>query len=142
MTVSKQKQSQPSSQSQSYMDSIKQSTKNMFQKVPPYERLMCTGTEGNSNAVSRAELKKERLRSIRHEIAKSKSGVWGPTHSFDSEDENENGPSDKKNGRRSSKGDAVSGVEPSPQKAKRLTLQSKRPPGVPLQKGKDKSGTD
>ncbi len=52
-----------------------------FKKHLSYEQLLCN--DGNA----RAEVN-ERLRSIRHATAKSKSGVWGPTHS-DSEDEDE-----------------------------------------------------
>ncbi len=122
----------------SVFESLKQSTRNLFQKVPPYERLLplpCT-EDGNSNSnpksntnaalssiveglgdtfvrcstatginnvnvdnisrtmnaltsnVKNDQAKLERLRSIRHDTARSKSGVvWGPTHSFDSDEE-------------------------------------------------------
>lgn len=69
------------------MDSLKNTTKHMFQKVSPYERLMCN--EGSSDQVKTA---KERRRSIRHAAAKSKSGMWGPSHSFDSEDNADSDP--------------------------------------------------
>ena len=43
----------------------------------PYSRLMCN-TDGS--------LEKERKRNLRQDFAKSKSGTWGPTHSQDSDD--------------------------------------------------------
>lgn len=53
----------------------------------PYERLLCRDKNLDNEA---GETMQDRLRSMRHATAKSKSGVWGPTHSFDSEDEDEN----------------------------------------------------
>lgn len=64
---------------------ILQSSTQMFHfKKHPYEQLFCQ--DGKADA---GDSMKERLRSLRHATAKSKSGVWGPTHS-DSEDEDEN----------------------------------------------------
>jgi hypothetical protein len=64
------------------IDSLKKSTKNIFQKAHPYERLLCSDKNASM---------KNRLRNARHATAKSKSGVWGPTHSFDSDDDNDSG---------------------------------------------------
>ena len=60
--------------SESIMDSIK----NLIPASKlPYSRLMCN-TDGS--------LEKERKRNLRQDFAKSKSGTWGPTHSQDSDD--------------------------------------------------------
>lgn len=74
MVGTKQKQS-----NSPLFDSLKNKTRTIFQKVPPYERLVGNG--------GRNDLTKERLRAVRQSVAKSKSGVWGPSHSFDSEDD-------------------------------------------------------
>lgn len=46
-------------------------------KKLPYSRLMCN-TDVNMDT--------ERKRNLRQDVAKSKSGTWGPTHSQDSDD--------------------------------------------------------
>uniref|UniRef100_A0A6S8V7W3 Uncharacterized protein n=1 Tax=Chaetoceros debilis TaxID=122233 RepID=A0A6S8V7W3_9STRA len=49
----------------------------------PYKRLLCTGTDADIALEKRNQTR----RSKRQDYAKSKSGVWGPTHSSDEEDE-------------------------------------------------------
>jgi len=55
-----------------------------------YQRLMSSSFPSSSSTSPYHVEKRNRLRSFRQEVAKSKSGVsWGPSHSFDSEDDDD-----------------------------------------------------
>lgn len=71
-------------QQSTFVEALKDTTNQLLQQVHLPERFR--GKDGKYMP-DRNEMAKERLRTMRHVTARSKSGVWGPSHSFDSEDE-------------------------------------------------------
>ena len=61
-------------------EGILDSIKNVMPSKKAYSRLICTNPEYDIGAT------KQRQRAKRQNYAKSKAGTWGPTHSEDSED--------------------------------------------------------